>query len=178
MPELFIRFIDVQGLIAGVDEAGRGPLAGPIVAGAAVLHSGQQLAGVRDSKKMSAALREELAEVIQKESADWAVCVATVEEIDELNVLGATMLAMRRALAALKCKPNFVRIDGNRCPDLRGIYQGPMEAIVGGDDLCLAIGAASILAKVTRDRMMDELHLDFRINSPTQFYQNSFLINE
>jgi ribonuclease HII len=158
---LFARIIDVQGLIAGVDEAGRGPLAGPVVAAAAVLHSGQQLAGVRDSKKLSAARREELAEVIQKESADWAVGVATVAEIDELNILGATMLAMRRALAALECQPDFVRIDGNRCPDVSGIYQGPMEALVGGDDLCLAIGAASILAKVTRDKMMDELHLDF-----------------
>jgi len=148
-------------LIGGVDEAGRGPLAGPVVAAAVVLQEDQQLAGVRDSKKLSAGRREELARDIRDGACAWSLGLATVTEIDDLNILAATMLAMQRAVAGLEIRPGLLRIDGNRSPDLGDIYTGKVETLVGGDDICLAIGAASILAKVARDAMMDELHLEF-----------------
>jgi ribonuclease HII len=148
----------VHGLITGVDEAGRGPLAGPVVAAAVVLGSDQHIDGVRDSKKLSAAKREQLAELIRERASGWAIASASVAEIDELNILAATMLAMRRAVSALNCQSDLIRIDGNRLPDFSGVYSGPVETLVGGDDLCPAIGAASILAKVFRDELMDKLH--------------------
>ncbi len=153
----------MQGLIAGVDEAGRGPLAGPVIAAAVVLRREQQIVGVRDSKKLSAARRAELAADIRQEACAWSVGEASVVEIDSLNILAATMLAMRRAVAGLECQPDCVRIDGNRCPDFSGIYAGPTETLVGGDDLCPAIGAASILAKVARDQLMDALHREYPV---------------
>ena len=151
----------MQGLIAGVDEAGRGPLAGPVIAAVVVLRHEQQIAGVRDSKKLSADRRAELAITIRQEACAWSIGEASVAEIDSLNILAATMLAMKRAVAGLECQPDRVRIDGNRCPDLSGVYAGPTETLIGGDDLCPAIGAASILAKVARDQLMDELHGTF-----------------
>jgi ribonuclease HII len=150
---------EVLALFGGVDEAGRGPLAGPVVAAAVVLRDEQMLAGVRDSKKLSAKRREELFDQIRESAVCWAVGQASVQEIDTLNILGATMLAMRRAVEGLQQIPAVLRIDGNRCPELAPDYPARLEALVGGDDICPAIGAASILAKVTRDRQMLELHL-------------------
>ena len=147
-----------MSLFGGVDEAGRGPLAGPVVAAVVVLQSGATLPGVRDSKKLSPARREELAGVIRESAVASAVASASVAEIDQLNILHATMLAMRRAVAQLEVRPALIRIDGNRCPDLTDVYAGQLESLVGGDDLCPAIGAASILAKTERDRAMLELH--------------------
>lgn len=148
---------------AGVDEAGRGPLAGPVVAAVVVLRQGQQIAGVRDSKKLSARRREELAELIQQQSVCWHVASASVAEIDELNILRATMLAMQRAILRLSDNVNLqqLRIDGNRCPQLPAAFAAITEPLIGGDDICPAIGAASILAKVTRDRHMRELHKEY-----------------
>jgi ribonuclease HII len=147
--------------IGGVDEAGRGPLAGPVVAAVVVLASDQQLDGVRDSKKLSAARRQELVDLIQKSSIAWSLGQASVAEIDQLNILGATMLAMQRAVAGLSRQPQLIRVDGNRCPDFSAYFSGPVETLVGGDDICPAIGAASILAKVARDSMMDDLHTQY-----------------
>lgn len=147
--------------IGGIDEAGRGPLAGPVVAAVVVLRSEQQLDGVRDSKKLSATKRESLAELIRNGSVAWSVAEASVAEIDQLNILGATMLAMQRAVAGLAQLPQIMRVDGNRCPDLQASYTGSLEALVGGDDICPAIGAASILAKVARDKLMDDMHLSY-----------------
>jgi ribonuclease HII len=147
--------------IGGIDEAGRGPLAGPVVAAAVVLRSEQQLDGVRDSKKLSATKRESLAELIRNSSVAWSIAEASVAEIDQLNILGATMLAMQRAVAGLAQLPQIMRVDGNRCPDLQASYTGSLEALVGGDDICPAIGAASILAKVARDKLMDDMHLSY-----------------
>ena len=147
--------------IGGIDEAGRGPLAGPVVAAAVVLRSEQQLDGVRDSKKLSATKRESLAGLIRNSAVAWSVAEASVAEIDQLNILGATMLAMQRAVAGLAQLPQIMRVDGNRCPDLQASYTGSLEALVGGDDICPAIGAASILAKVARDKLMDDMHLSY-----------------
>ena len=148
-------------LIAGVDEAGRGPLAGPVVAAAVVLADGQTIQGVRDSKKLSAEQRISLVDTIKTEAVGWAIGIAAVAEIDRLNILGATMLAMQRALLGLTAKPDCVRIDGNRCPDLPTGLRAIAETLIGGDDICPAIGAASILAKVRRDDIMTELHAQY-----------------
>ena len=153
----------MQELIAGVDEAGRGPLAGPVVAAVVALHPGRQIEGVRDSKKLSARRRTELAVDIREQAYAWSLGSATVTEIDKLNILAATMLAMRRAVAGLECLPDCMRIDGNRCPDFAGVYSGPTQTLVGGDDICPAISAASILAKVARDQLMDELHVEYPV---------------
>jgi ribonuclease HII len=147
------------GSIAGVDEAGRGPLAGPVVAAVVVLAPGQLIEGVRDSKKLSEKQREASFIKIQSEAMAWAIGSAEVAEIDDLNILGATMLAMQRAVAGLNMRPDVLRIDGNKAPDFSGDVAGVTETLVGGDDICPAIGAASILAKVTRDRIMQQLHL-------------------
>jgi ribonuclease HII len=147
--------------LAGVDEAGRGPLAGPVVAAVVLLESGQCIAGVRDSKKLTAARRTELAAIIKAEAVEWSLGLATVEEIDRLNILGGTMLAMRRAIGGLQRKPDRLRIDGNRSPDLPEQLAQITETLVGGDDICPAIGAASILAKVERDQMMVALHREY-----------------
>jgi ribonuclease HII len=146
-------------LIAGVDEAGRGPLAGPVVAAVAVLRDDQLLDGINDSKKLTSKKREELEVLIKQHAVDWCVGLADVAEIDQLNILGATMLAMRRAVEGLQVAPHLLRIDGNRCPELPAAYEGITETLVGGDGLCQVIGAASILAKVERDRIMRGLHV-------------------
>ena len=146
--------------VAGIDEAGRGPLAGAVVAAAVVLAPGQLLPGVRDSKQLSAARREALVEVIQSSALDWCIGVATHAEIDALNILHASMLAMSRAFAGLRLRPDLVQIDGNRAPQLEG-FTGTVETVIGGDRSCLAISAASVLAKVYRDQMMTALHAEY-----------------
>jgi len=146
------------GLIAGVDEAGRGPLAGPVVAAAVVLDPAAPVAGLADSKKLSAARREVLAADIRARALACGVGWADAPEIDRLNILAATLLAMRRALLALPLQVDFVQVDGNRLPDLRFFgWQPEGEPIVRGDASVAAISAASILAKVERDRLMRRL---------------------
>lgn len=143
--------------IGGVDEAGRGPLAGPVVAAVVVLSRTQRIDGVRDSKQLSAKRREALFDVIRRDALGWAIGRADVAEIDNLNILHATMLAMRRAVEGLAVAPGRLRIDGNRAPEIPR-FRGEAETVIGGDRHCPAIAAASILAKVTRDR--DMLALD------------------
>ena len=144
---------DAPGLVAGVDEAGRGPLAGPVVAAAVILDVRQPIAGLADSKKLTALRRERLFDEIRAKALCCAVAQATVEEIDRLNILQATLLAMQRAVAGLRLPPAKVLVDGNRLPTLAM----RAEAVVGGDVLVPAISAASILAKVTRDRWCAEV---------------------
>ena len=151
-PELYLP----EGRIAGVDEAGRGPLAGPVIAGAVILDPGKPIEGLRDSKRLSASRRDELFDQIRERALAWAVGRADVEEIDRINILQATMLAMSRAVEALQPYADHALIDGNRCPDLSCTSQ----AIIKGDSKVPAISAASIMAKVTRDREM--LDLDMR----------------
>ena len=139
---------DVPGLIAGVDEAGRGPLMGPVVAAAVILDDRNPIKGLADSKKLSALRREKLYDEIRAKALCCSIALATVEEIDALNILQATMLAMKRAVEGLRLKPHKALVDGNRLPALTMLA----EAIVKGDALVPAISAASILAKVTRDR--------------------------
>ena len=146
---------DVPGLLAGVDEAGRGPLAGPVVAAAVILDDRSPIKGLADSKQLTAARRERLYDEIRAKALCCSVAQASVEEIDQLNILQATMLAMRRAVLGLRLKPAKVLVDGNRLPPLDVLA----EAIVSGDALVPSISAASILAKVTRDRLLCELHL-------------------
>jgi ribonuclease HII len=146
--------------VAGIDEAGRGPLAGPVVAAVVLLGKNQVIAGVRDSKELSPSRRSVAANRIRHEALEWAVGEASREEIDELNILQATLLAMRRAFAGLTRVPVRVEIDGNQAPSLPG-FVGAIETIVGGDRLRPTIAAASILAKVHRDAMMDRLHLSY-----------------
>lgn len=145
---------DTAGLMAGVDEAGRGPLAGPVVAAAVILDDLQPIAGLNDSKKLSAKRRERLFDEIRARALCFSIAEATVQEIDQFNILQATMLAMKRAVEGLRLKPQMVLVDGNRLPTLDILA----EAIVQGDALVPAISAASILAKVHRDRLCDELH--------------------
>lgn len=140
-------------LIAGVDEAGRGPLVGDVVAAAVILPENHTIKGIGDSKKLTEAKREALFIQICNQSVAWYIASATPQEIDELNILQATMLAMQRAVAGLKIAPDKVLIDGNRCPKV----PYPVSAVVGGDGLIEQIGAASILAKVYRDRQLYEL---------------------
>lgn len=141
-------------LIAGIDEAGRGPLAGPVVAAAVILNHQRPIAGLADSKTLGPARRARLAQCIERQSLCWAVGVATVAEIDKINILQATLLAMERAIVGLALPPTRVLIDGNRLPD---VLPCPGEAIVGGDRTVACIGAASIIAKTYRDRLMVEL---------------------
>jgi ribonuclease HII len=144
-----------DGLRAGVDEAGRGPLAGPVVAAAVILDPRRRVRGIRDSKVIEPGERAELALKIRATALAWSVAWADVEEIDTLNILEATHLAMRRALVGLRIRPAHVQIDGNRCPSFAGLpLDCSFEAIIDGDALRVCIGAASILAKVTRDAMM------------------------
>lgn len=137
-------------LIAGVDEVGRGPLAGPVVTAAVILDPARPIEGLRDSKKLSEAKREALAIEIRAHALAWALGRAEVEEIDQLNILRATLLAMQRAVEALPIAPSRVLVDGNRLPQL----SCPAEAVVKGDQTVAAISAASILAKVARDTEM------------------------
>ncbi len=146
---------DVPGLIAGVDEAGRGPLAGPVVAAAVILDDLKPIKGLNDSKQLTALARERLYIEIHAKALCFCIAQASVEEIDELNILQATMLAMRRAVEGLRLRPTKVLVDGNRLPTLKIAA----EAIVKGDAKVKAISAASILAKVYRDQLCRELHL-------------------
>lgn len=148
---------DAPGLIAGVDEAGRGPLMGPVVAAAVILDDRHPIKGLADSKKLTALQREKLYDEIRAKALCCSIALATVEEIDELNILQATLLAMKRAVEGLRLKPHKALVDGNRLPALNMLA----EAIVKGDALVPAISAASILAKVTRDRWCAEYDLLF-----------------
>lgn len=157
---------ETAGLVAGVDEAGRGPLAGPVVAAAVILDMRQPILGLADSKMITARKRERLSEEIRVKALAWCVAEATVAEIDKLNILHATLLAMRRAVEGLRLKPAKVLVDGNRVPTLRV----PAEAIVKGDAKVPAISAASILAKVHRDQLC--------LNLDTRFPQYGFAVHK
>lgn len=148
---------DVPGLVAGVDEAGRGPLAGPVVAAAVILDDLKPIPGLADSKTLSARQRERLTEAIHARALCFSVAQASVEEIDQLNILQATLLAMRRAVMGLRLKPHKVLVDGNRLPTLDIMA----EAVVQGDRKVPAISAASILAKVARDRWCLEIDAEY-----------------
>lgn len=156
MQQTGFGFQDTVRLTAGVDEVGRGPLAGPVVAAAVILDPARPIAGLKDSKQLSERKREALAAQIRSDALAWALGRAEVEEIDAINILQASLLAMQRAVAALSLAPELVLVDGNHCPRLAC----PAQAIVKGDNLVPAISAASILAKVSRDREM--LDLDAR----------------
>jgi len=162
--------------IAGVDEVGRGPLAGPVVTAAVILPKQFDLPGLTDSKKLSATRRENLAVAIKEQAVSWALGEANIQEIDELNILHATMLAMQRAVSALAISPDQILVDGNRCPE----FNVPATAIIGGDGLEPCISAASIVAKVARDQMMKEFAVlypqyGFERNSgyPTKQHRNA-----
>jgi len=156
-PEQVSLAFDAPGLLAGVDEAGRGPLAGPVVAAAVILDELKPIRGLADSKKLSAKTRDRLFDEIRAKALCFAIAEASVEEIDQLNILQATMLAMQRAVEALRLKPTLVLVDGNRLP----ILDVRAEAIVKGDEKIQEISAASILAKVHRDRLCLEMHTQF-----------------
>lgn len=141
-------------IVCGVDEAGRGPLAGPVYAAAVILDASRPIEGLADSKKLSEKRRDKLALEIRQRASAWAIAEASVEEIDEINILRASLLAMRRAVEALAVRPQEVWVDGLHCPDT-GL---PSRAIVQGDSSVAAISAASILAKVARDTAMLSLH--------------------
>ncbi|MCX7216897.1 MAG: ribonuclease HII [Burkholderiales bacterium] len=141
-------------VICGVDEAGRGPLAGPVFAAAVTLDPAKPIAGLRDSKKLSPTRRDELALIIQRDALAWSIAQCSTAEIDALNILQATMLAMRRAIEGLSVAPTLALIDGNRCP----VTTIRTEAIVKGDDKVIEISAASILAKTARDALLLEMH--------------------
>lgn len=153
MPALIVP----EGLVCGIDEAGRGPLAGPVVAAAVILDPAQPIDGLNDSKKLSEKKRAALAIEIRAKALAWAVAEASVEEIDQLNILHATLLAMQRAVAALSVAPTSALVDGNRCPKLAM----PAEAVVQGDGKIASIAAASILAKTVRDAGMLMLHAQY-----------------
>jgi ribonuclease HII len=144
-------------LVAGVDEAGRGPLAGPVYAAAVILDPAAPIAGLADSKKLSAAKRERLFDIIRRDAKAWAIASASVEEIDRINILQASLLAMQRAVAGLAPQPGRILVDGLHCPPV----SMPARAIVKGDAREPAISAASILAKVARDREMQKLHAQY-----------------
>ncbi len=146
-------------LIAGVDEAGRGPLAGPVVAAAVILDDLNPIKGLADSKKLTALKRDKLYDEIRAKALCCSIAEASVEEIDALNILQATMLAMRRAVEGLRLKPNKVLVDGNRLP----VFDVLAEAIVKGDSKVQAISAASILAKVTRDRWCEQIDQEYPV---------------
>ena len=148
---------DTPGLVAGVDGAGRGPLMGPVVAAAVILDDLHPIKGLADSKVLTALRRDKLYDEIRAKALCFSIAQASVEEIDEINILQATMLAMKRAVEGLRLKPAKVLVDGNRIPTLVIVA----EAIVGGDALVPAISAASILAKVWRDRWCQEFHLEY-----------------
>src|SRR5574343_1486019 len=156
-PEQIAFSFEAPGLVAGVDEAGRGPLAGPVVAAAVILDDLHPIAGLADSKKLTAARREKLYDEIRAKALCCSIAEASVGEIDQLNILQATLLAMRRAVEGLRLKPTKVLVDGNRLPVLDVLA----EAIVKGDAKVPAISAASILSKVHRDRWCDHYHQQF-----------------
>lgn len=148
---------DTSKILAGVDEAGRGPLAGPVVAAAVILNASYQIDGLADSKTLSPLRRETLANKIRLHAAAWALGIASVEEIDQLNILQATLLAMQRAVTGLGVTPELVLVDGNRTPRL----SCPVRAVVRGDATIKSISAASILAKVARDAILQELDVEY-----------------
>lgn len=156
-PEQISLSFDTPGLVAGVDEAGRGPLAGPVVAAAVILDELKPIKGLKDSKVLSARRREALFDEIRAKALCCCIAEASVDEIDQLNILHATMLAMRRAVEGLRLMPAKVLVDGNRLP----VLKVPAEAIVKGDAKVQAISAASILAKVHRDHLCGGLHEAF-----------------
>ncbi|HUD91253.1 ribonuclease HII [Sphingobium sp.] len=156
MPDFAHELLHHPGLVAGVDEAGRGPLAGPVVAAAVILRAEDCPDGLNDSKQLSATKRAALETEIKARALCWGVGIASVAEIDEINILWATMLAMTRAVEALSHDCAHILVDGNRCPK----WRWASTAIVEGDAKCLSIAAASILAKETRDRMMIAAALD------------------
>lgn len=147
-------FDEAGEVVCGVDEAGRGPLAGPVFAAAVILDPSKPIAGLRDSKKLSASRRDQLAPLIQRDALAWSIAQCSAAEIDELNILQATMLAMRRAIEGLSVVPTLALIDGNRCP----VITVRTEAIIKGDDKVVEISAASILAKTARDTLLREMH--------------------
>jgi len=147
-------FDEAGEVVCGVDEAGRGPLAGPVFAAAVILDPSKPIAGLRDSKKLSASRRDQLAMLIQRDSLAWSIAQCTAAEIDELNILQATMLAMLRAIEGLSVVPTLALIDGNRCP----VTTVRTEAIIKGGDKVVEISAASILAKTARDTLLREMH--------------------
>lgn len=144
-------------LTAGVDEAGRGPLAGPVVAAAVILDPSRPIVGLNDSKALKHERRVELAALIRERAQGWAIAIASSQEIDTINILQASLLAMQRAVEQLSTAPELALVDGNRCPGLRM----PAQAIIRGDATVAAISAASILAKVYRDELMCSLHNDY-----------------
>jgi len=150
------RPFTLEDIVCGVDEAGRGPLAGPVFAAAVILDPKRPIEGLRDSKKLTEARRDELAPIIREHALAWAIAECSHEEIDSLNILQATMLAMRRAVEALRSVPTIALIDGNRCPRLPEAIR--VHAVVEGDDKVHAISAASILAKTARDAALVALH--------------------
>ncbi len=170
-----------SGIEAGCDEAGRGCLAGPVVAAAVVLKDGFDHPLLNDSKKLSEKKREMLREIIIAEAEDWAVGMASAEEIDEINILQASFLAMHRAIEQLKVKPALLLVDGNRFKPYQNI---PYRCEVGGDAKYQSIAAASILAKTSRDRLMEQLDSDFPVYGwkknkgyPTRFHRQAIQKN-
>ena len=169
-----------EGLLrAGVDEAGRGPLAGPVYAAAVILDPARPIEGLADSKQLTAGRRAHLVPLICERALAWHVAWADVEEIDCLNILGATLLAMRRAVCGLAVRPALVQVDGNRLPSLADLC-GRVEAVVGGDQSIPAISAASILAKQARDALMAQLdaaypgyQLQVHKGYPTSFHMEA-----
>ncbi len=146
--------VDVSGLMAGVDEVGRGPLAGPVVAAAVILDDRRTIRGLNDSKLLAADERERLDVEIRRKAVCWSIAAASVDEIDSINILRAALLAMRRAVEGLSQQPQIVLVDGNQRPELTM----PVRTVVGGDAKVRAISAASIIAKVYRDRLCIQLH--------------------
>lgn len=172
--QLFNELTSGYEVVAGIDEAGRGPLAGPVVAAAVILPKGLIIEGLNDSKKLSEKKRESLFDVITEKAVAYSIASASHEEIDEYNILGATMLAMKRAADALSIKPDLLLIDGNRAKG----FDTPVKTVIKGDALIPSISAASILAKVTRDRIcleMDEMYPEygFKVHKgyPTKFHR-------
>lgn len=153
--ELYLNYDNV----CGVDEAGRGPLAGPVCAAAVILPKNFMIEGINDSKKLSEKKREQLFSTIKEKAIDYSITFASEKEIDEINILNATFLAMKRAIAGLRVKPDFILIDGNKTPDL----DTPNKSLIKGDSLSASIAAASILAKVSRDHLMLELSKEYPI---------------
>ena len=157
MKQYIGQLAETVKIIAGVDEVGRGPLAGPVVTAAVILDDENPVNGLMDSKQLTEQRREELAQEIRDKAIAWSIGRAEVEEIDDINILQATLLAMQRAVTALPVKPEFVLVDGNRCPS----FPCPSKAIIKGDSLVPVISAASIIAKVARDQEMSQLALEY-----------------
>lgn len=158
---LFPPSVPVKGFIAGVDEAGRGPLCGEVYAAAVILPKNLFLEGLRDSKQLTEKKREVLREIIIKEAVSYAIASSSIDEIEQYNILGATLLAMKRAIIKLTPQPHHVRVDGNQLPRFSSKRTMTLEAVIGGDRLYAEISAASILAKTARDASMAALHREY-----------------